>query len=138
LKPKISEIVDGAIEKYLDVEELVKGKLIEGINKGLEPIIEALEPILKSLSEKFMETGFSLVKEVYPYSQELFKLFDDIIETGDPKLCDELEKLVSSKKTELIDKANGLLQKSLEAIIGDLSQHVTIDALGSLFHPLKK
>jgi hypothetical protein len=138
LKPKISEIVDGAIEKYLDVEDLVKGKLIEGINKGLEPIVEALEPILKSLSEKFMETGFSLVKEVYPYSQELFKLFDDIIETGDPKLCDELEKLVTAKKTELIDKANGLLQKSLEAIIGDLSQHVTIDALGSLFHPLKK
>jgi len=138
LKPKISEVVDGAIEKYLDVEELVKGKLIEGINKGLEPIVEALEPVLKSLSEKFMETGFSLVKEVYPYSQELFKLFDEMVETGDPKLCDELEKFVTTKKVELEDKVNGILQKSLEAIIGDLAQHVTIDALGSLFSPLKK
>jgi len=138
LKPKISEIVDTAIEKYLDVEELVKGKLVEGINKGLEPIVEALEPILKGLSEKFMDTGFSLVKEVYPYSQEVYKLFDDIVETGDPKLCDEIDKLVTAKKHELEDKVNGILQKSLESILGDLSQHVTIDALGSLFSPIKK
>jgi hypothetical protein len=44
LKPKVAEIVDNAIEKYLDVEELVKGKLIEGINAGLNPMVEAVEP----------------------------------------------------------------------------------------------
>jgi len=106
LKPKVAEVVDNAIEKYLDVEEAVKGKLIEGINAGLNPMVEALEPIVKELSERFMETGFSLVKEVYPYSQDLFKLFDDIVQSGDEKLCDEIEKLVTSKRVEAEDKVN--------------------------------
>jgi hypothetical protein len=138
LKPKVAEIVDTAIDKYLDVEELVKGKLIEGINAGLSPIVEALEPILKSLSERFMDTGFSLVKEIYPYSQDMWKLFDDIVASGDEKLCEEIEKLVTNKRVEAEDKVNGLLQKSLENIVGDLSAHVTVDALGSLFSPIKK
>jgi len=60
------------------------------------------------------------------------------VETGDEKLVEEIEKLVSSKKVEAEDKVNGLLQKSLENVIGDLAEHVTIEALGSLFHPLKK
>lgn len=119
IKPKITEVIEGAIEKYLDAEELVKGKLIDGINKGLSPIMEALEPILKGLSEKFMDTGFSLVKEIYPHSQDMFKLFDDIVTTGD-------------------EKVNQLIQKSLEGIIGDLSAGVSIEAISSLFSPLKK
>lgn len=138
LKPKISEVVDGAIEKYLDVEEEVKGKLIEGINAGLAPIVEALEPIIKGLSEKFMDPSFTIVKEIYPYSQDLFKLFDDIVATGDEKLVEEIEKLVSSKRMEAEEKVNGVLQKSVEHIVGDLSAHVTIDALSSLFSPIKK
>jgi hypothetical protein len=138
LKPKVAEIVDGAIDKYLDVEDMVKGKLIEGINKGLEPIIEVLEPILKSLSERFMDVGFSVVKEIFPYSQDLFKLFEDIVNKGDEKLVDEIEKLVSAKRAEAEGKVNDLLQKALENIIGDLSANITIDALGSLFSPIKK
>jgi len=105
---------------------------------GLSPVVEVLEPVLKSLSERFMDTGFSLVKEIYPYSQDMWKLFDDIIDSGDEKLCEEIEKLVSSKRVEAEDKVNGLLQKSVENIVGDLSAHVTIDALGSLFSPIKK
>jgi len=60
------------------------------------------------------------------------------VETGDEKLADEIEKLVTSKRVEAEDKANGLLQKSIENIVGDLAQHVTIDALGSIFSPIKK
>jgi len=138
LKPKISEIVDQAIDKYLDVEDEVKGKLIEGINAGLSPIVEALEPIVKGLGEKCMDPAFTIVKEIYPYSQDMWKLFDDIVHTGDEKLVDEIEKLVTAKRMEAEEKVNGVLQKSLEHIIGDLSAHVTIDALSSLFSPLKK
>jgi hypothetical protein len=85
-----------------------------------------------------MDTGFSLVKEIYPYSQDMWKLFDDIVASGDEKLCVEIEKLVTNKRVEAEDKVNGLLQKSLENIVGDLSAHVTVDALGSLFSPIKK
>jgi len=46
LKPKISQVVETAIDKYLDVEEMIKGKLIDGINKGLEPVVDALSKIL--------------------------------------------------------------------------------------------
>jgi len=60
------------------------------------------------------------------------------VETGDKNLVDEIEKLITSKRKEVEDKVNGILQKSLENIIGDLSAHVTIEALGSLFSPLKK
>jgi len=138
IKPKITEVIEGAIEKYLDVEDLVKGKLVDGINKALSPIVEALEPILKGLSEKFMDTGFSLIKEIYPHSQDMWKLFDDIIATGDEKLVPEIEKLVTTKRIEAEEKVNQLVQKSLEGIIGDLSAGVSIEAIGSLFSPLKK
>jgi len=90
------------------------------------------------LGERFMEPGIALVKDIYPFSQELWKLFDDIVETGDEKVADEIEKFVVAKRVEAEDKANQLLQKSIENIIGDLAQHVTIDALGSLFSPIKK
>jgi len=138
IKPKISEIVDTAIEKYLDVEELVKGKLVDGINIGLNPVVEALEPVLKNLSEQFMDIGFNIVKEIYPYSQDMWKLFDEIVASGDEKLVEEIEKLVTSKRVEAEDKVNGILQKPLEHIVGDLSSQITIDALGSLFSPIKR
>jgi hypothetical protein len=113
LKPKISEVVEGAIEKYLEVEDMVKGKLIEGINKGLSPVIEALEPILRTLSENFMETGFNLLKEVYPYTQDVSELFDKICETGDQKLVPEIEKLVNEKKKGYPRENQWTLTKSL-------------------------
>jgi len=51
---------------------------------------------------------------------------------------EEIDKLVSSKRIEAEEKVNGVLQKSVEHIVGDLSAHVTIDALSSLFSPIKK
>jgi hypothetical protein len=109
LKPKISEVVDGAIDKYLDVEDMVKGKLIDGINKGLAPVVEVLEGLLREMADKFMETGFNLLKEVYPYTQDLSQLFDKIVETGDQKLVPDIEKLVSAKRSEAYERVNGLL-----------------------------
>jgi hypothetical protein len=138
IKPKISEVVDGAIEKYLDVEDMAKGKIIDSINKALAPVVEALEGLLKEMAEKFMDTGFGLLKEVYPYTQDLSELFDKIVETGDQKLVPDIEKLVTSKRAEAYERVNGILQKALENIIGDFSSKVTIEALGSLFSPLKK
>jgi len=60
------------------------------------------------------------------------------VETGDEKLVSEIETLVSSKKVEAEDKINGLLQKSIENIVGDLAEHVTLEAIGSIFSPIKK
>jgi len=60
------------------------------------------------------------------------------VETGDEKLVEEIEKLVTAKRTEAEDKVNGLLQKSIENFVGDLAQHVTVEALGSVFSPIKK
>jgi len=50
----------------------------------------------------------------------------------------KLKKLVTSKRVEAEEKVNGILKKSLEVIIGDLSAKVSIEALGHLFSPLKK
>jgi len=112
--------------------------LIDGINTGLNPVVEALEPVLKNLSERFMDTGFAVVKEIYPYSLDMWKLFDEIVATGEEKLVEEIEKLAVAKRGEAEERVNGILQKSLENIVGDLSSQVTIDALGSLFSPIKK
>jgi len=117
---------------------MVKGKLIDGINKGLEPVVEVLSKVLGELSVKFLETGFNLLKEVYPYTQDLSQLFDKIVATGDQKLVPEIEKLVTEKRKEAQERVNGLLQKALENLIGDLSASVSIDALASLFTPIKK
>jgi len=138
LKNKISSIIDDGIEKVLVIEDEIKDALKKGIEEGLDPIAGQLNPVLKSLAERGIEPSMVLVKELYPYYQAVSRQFDIIIDTGDGKQAEEIEKYITETRVEIEDKINGVLQKAVEGAIGDLSQHVTLDALASLFSPIRK
>jgi len=138
LKPKISDIIDTGIEKLLDAEREIKTTMKKGIEEGLTPICEQLTPVLRSLAERGVEPALLVLKELYPYFQAISNQFDMIVTSGDPKQVEEIEKLIKNAREEAQAKVDGVLQKAIEGAVGDLSKHVTLDALSSLFHPIQK
>jgi len=138
LKVKISEVIDNSIEKLLDAEDEVKKNLIQAIQEALNPICEQLNPVLKSLADRGVEPGMTLLKELYPYYHHLAGLFEIIIEKGDEKQVEEIEKYVKESRADVEAKVNDIIANSLKGALGDLAQHITLDALTNLFSPIRK
>lgn len=138
LKPIVADAVDNAIDKLLDVEDEIKKKLVEAISQGLEPIVAQLSPILGSLTQKLLPGALAIASELAPSRQLVLKKLDEIVASGDEKAVEEIGTIVKEKREEAEAKVNEAMQKQIEAVVGELSGQITIEALSSFFSPLQK
>eukprot|EP01124_Arcella_intermedia_P017224 TRINITY_DN24007_c0_g1_i1.p1 TRINITY_DN24007_c0_g1~~TRINITY_DN24007_c0_g1_i1.p1 ORF type:complete len:670 (-),score=154.45 TRINITY_DN24007_c0_g1_i1:36-1979(-) len=138
IQPKIKDVIETGIEKLLDVEDEIKRNLTKAISEGLAPIFEQLNPALKSMAEQGVNPAMTLAGEIIPYYSNFYKIFESVLDKPDEKQVEQIEKFIKDVRGEAEKKVNDIIQKSLETILGDLAKHVTLDALSTLFSPIKR